>query len=82
MPTLNHTPTHAQLRCVSATDNSHWTKVTVLPDSFRVRGVTFARGDPVIVTSRVTGEEFHGEITVVKPKIVSVLYMQCLIIRW
>lgn len=36
-----------------------------------MRGVTFAKGDPVIVTSRVTGEEFHGEITVVKPKAVS-----------
>ena len=51
-------------------DNSHWTKVTVFPDSFRVRGVTFSKGDPVVVTSRVTGEEFHGEITVVKPKAV------------
>lgn len=55
---------------LSITDNSHWTKVTVFPDSFRVRGVTFAKGDPVVVTSRVTGEEFHGEITVVKPKAV------------
>lgn len=45
--------------------------MNVSPDSFRVRGVTFAKGDPVIVTSRVTGEEFHGEITVVKPKAVS-----------
>lgn len=35
-----------------------------------MRGVTFAKGDPVIVTSRVTGEEFHGEITVVKQKAV------------
>lgn len=55
------------------TDNSHWTKVTVFPDSFRVRGVTFAKGDPVVVTSRVTGEEFHGEITVVKPKAVGLV---------
>ena len=45
--------------------------MTVSPDSFRVRGETFSRGDPVVVTSRVTGEEFHGEITVVKPKMVS-----------
>ncbi|CAM9742777.1 unnamed protein product [Ectocarpus sp. 13 AM-2016] len=55
---------------LSTYNNSHWTKVTVLQDSFRVRGVTFVRGDPVVVKSRVTGEEFHGEITVVKPKMV------------
>ncbi|CAN0068155.1 unnamed protein product [Ascophyllum nodosum] len=55
---------------LSTFNNSHWTKVTVFPDSFRVRGVTFSKGDPVVVTSRVTGEEFHGEITVVKPKAV------------
>ncbi|CAM9350103.1 unnamed protein product [Pylaiella littoralis] len=55
---------------LSTYNNSHWTRVTVQPDSFRVRGVTFARGDPVVVKSRVTGEEFHGEITVVKPKMV------------
>eukprot|EP00904_Undaria_pinnatifida_P011151 jgi/Undpi1/7166/HiC_scaffold_22.g09640.m1 len=55
---------------LSTYNNSHWTKVNVSPDSFRVRGVTFAKGDPVVVTSRVTGEEFHGEITVVKPKAV------------
>lgn len=47
--------------------------MTVLQDSFRVRGVTFVRGDPVVVKSRVTGEEFHGEITVVKPKMVGTL---------
>lgn len=41
-------------------------------NSFRVKGVTFSKGDPVVVKSRVTGEEFHGEITVVKPKAVSV----------
>lgn len=55
-------------------DNSHWTKVNVCQDSFRVRGVTFSKGDPVVVTSRVTGEEFHGEITVVKPKAVRAEY--------
>ncbi|CAM9971758.1 unnamed protein product [Sphacelaria rigidula] len=51
-------------------NNSHWTKVTVYQhsSSFRVKGVTFSKGDPVVVKSRVTGEEFHGEITVVKPK--------------
>eukprot|EP00752_Nemacystus_decipiens_P003318 g3070.t1 len=55
---------------LSTYNNSHWTKVTVSQDSFRVRGETFSRGDPVVVTSRVTREEFHGEITVVKPKMV------------
>lgn len=39
-----------------------------------MRGVTFVRGDPVVVKSRVTGEEFHGEITVVKPKMVGALW--------
>lgn len=53
-------------------DNSPWTIVSVYENnnSFRVKGVTFTKGDPVIVTSRVTGEEFHGEITVVKSKAV------------
>lgn len=46
--------------------------MTVSNDSFRVRGETFSRGDPVVVTSRVTREEFHGEITVVKPRMVRI----------
>lgn len=42
-----------------------------------MRGVTFTKGDPVVITSRVTGEEFHGEITVVKPKAVSAITFYC-----